>query len=108
MIILRSASQLVLEEFPSNPFKLRFELEERDEKFLGKNIEVQSLNLTDRNLISLPLRISMFSNLKFLYLQRNWILSIPACIGMLTELEELDVSNNALISVPKQIFYLKK
>jgi Leucine-rich repeat (LRR) protein len=80
-------------------------------KFLHKHYRAHttdSLNLSVRQLSSLPSGIGLLTNLVSLRLPINNLKSLPSSIGSLTKLEILDVSWNELGSLPKEIELLTK
>ncbi|MBV9011063.1 MAG: leucine-rich repeat domain-containing protein [Pseudonocardiales bacterium] len=69
---------------------------------------VQRLDLSDRQLTSLPAEIGKLRKLKILSLGRNMLTELPPEIGLLTNLKKLDLDFNDLTSLPKEIECLTK
>ena len=61
------------------------------------------LDLSGRNIISLPAEIELMTNLERLDLSHNKLSVLPKEIGNLSKLRELDISNNYLTKIPKKI-----
>ena len=64
--------------------------------------------LTANQLESLPKEIGSFTKLRVLYAPGNKIKSIPTEIQLLTQLETLNLTNNQLSSIPEQLSSLPK
>jgi internalin A len=69
--------------------------------------KVTVLNLSFKNLTSLPPEISKLKNLTELDLSRNQLTTLPPEISELKNLTELDISENQLTSLPPEISELK-
>ncbi len=69
--------------------------------------KVTALNLSFKNLTSLPPEISKSKNLTELDISRNQLTSLPPEISELKNLTELDISENQLTTLPPEISELK-
>lgn len=67
-----------------------------------------SINISIKNIQTLPLQIANLDKLKTLYLFHNQLTTLPIEIGYLKNLVILNLRNNYLTSVPKIIFTLTK
>ncbi|WP_413199540.1 COR domain-containing protein [Nostoc piscinale] len=65
--------------------------------------KVTELDLSNKQLSSLPLEIGQLANLTRLYLGNNQLRSLPPEIGQLANLTELSLHNNQLESLPPEI-----
>jgi Leucine-rich repeat (LRR) protein len=74
---------------------------------LRNKSEVVFLNLSEKNLSSLPENIGELKNLKVLNLDRNAIKNFPESFWELEQLEVLILSRNGLDYLPKEIGRLK-
>lgn len=70
---------------------------------IGNLINLQKLYLFNNKLISIPTEISKLTNLRLLDLSHNQLISIPTEISKLKNLQLLDLSYNQLISIPAEI-----
>jgi hypothetical protein len=68
---------------------------------------VVGLNLSGKQLTSLPVEIGLLTSLTLLNLGGNQLTSLPAEIGQLTSLTQLHLEHNQLASVPAEIGQLK-
>jgi len=73
---------------------------------IAQILNVTELDLSFKNLTSLPAEIGNLTSLKFLYLDGNNLTSLPAEIGYLTSLKFLYLDGNNLTSLPAEIGYL--
>ncbi|MCQ1535673.1 GTP-binding protein [Methanosarcina sp. KYL-1] len=69
--------------------------------------KVTALNLSSKNLTSLPPEISELKNLTHLYIFNNQLTSLPSEISGLKNLTHLYISHNQLTSLPPEISELK-
>lgn len=69
---------------------------------------ITELYLTSNQLDSLPKEIGSFTKLRVLYAPNNKISSLPVEIQLLTNLETLNLTNNQLTSIPEQLSSLPK
>jgi internalin A len=67
---------------------------------------LSSLDLSNNQLTSLPAEIARLTNLTSLNLSNNQLTSLPAEIARLTNLTSLNLSNNQLTSLPAEITWL--
>ena len=70
---------------------------------IGKLKKLQELYLEGNNISKLPSEISGLTGLRKLYLRANNIEALPSEIGKLTELKKLDLSHNKLETLPAEI-----
>lgn len=77
-----------------------------DYVFQCKNL--RSLNLSNNNLVEIPIELTKLKWLKRLDLSGNQIKQVRSKIFELTNLQFLNLSNNELKTLPKQISELKK
>lgn len=100
--------QIELEEFPVD-FKADQIRKWLNDPNNAKHIRsVASLNLNHCKLTSLPPEITLFTQLKWLYLSGNRLTSLPQEITILKELYALDLSRNHFSSRPSEIDHLAK
>lgn len=69
--------------------------------------KITALNLSFKNLTSLPPEISKLKNLTELDISRNQLTTLPPEISELKNLTELDISENQLTTLPPEISELK-
>ena len=67
---------------------------------------IRELNLSNLDIIDIPIEFFKLINLDRLYLSLNYIEKIPRDIGNLKNLKILDISANNIKHLPKEIFYL--
>ncbi|MHA1340441.1 MAG: leucine-rich repeat domain-containing protein [Promethearchaeota archaeon] len=95
------------EEDAFNLYLLQARLGFNDELLLNsyscKNHKLSELDLSNKDIISLPEIIGNFSELKKLNLNHNHLKEIPESIGKISELQELNLSYNQLESLPESI-----
>ncbi|WP_413175371.1 COR domain-containing protein [Anabaena azotica] len=70
---------------------------------IGQLTNLQSLNLSSNQLSNLPPKIVQLTNLQTLNLSNNQLSSLPSEIGQLTNLQTLNLSYNQLSSLPPEI-----
>jgi internalin A len=75
---------------------------------IGQLKRLTSLDLNSNRLSSLPAEISQLQNLTSLSLRDNQLSSLPAEIGQLKRLTSLDLNSNRLSSLPAEIGQLKR
>ena len=75
---------------------------------IGKLTSLQSLDLSSNQLSSLPQEIVKLTSLQSLYLSYNQLSSLPQEIVELTSLQSLDLSYNQLSSLPPEIVKLEQ
>ena len=73
-----------------------------------RNMNITVLNLSHKNLTSLPSSIGKLKKLTILDLEDNRLNSLPSSIGNLKNLIYIDLEGNRLNSIPESIFKLKK
>ncbi|WP_158447900.1 leucine-rich repeat domain-containing protein [Aquimarina longa] len=73
-----------------------------------KEGRVTSLNLSNKNISTIPASFGYLEGLTFINLNHNNLISIPIEIGKLTKLTVLNLSENDLINLPKEIGKLTK
>ncbi|MES2410169.1 MAG: leucine-rich repeat domain-containing protein [Bacteroidota bacterium] len=78
------------------------------EELLIKSKFISKLDLSNRNLKSIPEEVFSLKNLKKLNLSNNKIKDIPSEISNLKNLEVLDISNNHILNFYAKICQLKK
>jgi len=74
---------------------------------IGNLINLQHLYLDNNQLTSLPAEIGNLINLQHLYLDNNELLSLPVEIGNLINLQTLWLNNNQLTSLPVELLNIK-
>ncbi|OMJ68349.1 hypothetical protein SteCoe_34225 [Stentor coeruleus] len=67
----------------------------------------KSIDLSNKNLTSIPHDLLKITTLESLNLSRNMIVNIPDSISDLENLQTLDLTNNEITSLPPSIQYLK-
>jgi len=72
-------------------------------KSLGLLTQLESLDLSNNQLISLPKSLENLTQLKFLNLSYNQFITLPDWLGNLVQLEMLSVANNQLLALPKSL-----
>jgi leucine-rich repeat protein SHOC2 len=70
---------------------------------IARRDRVTTLDLSNKDLISLPESIGTLTNLNYLNLERNQLTTLPETIGNLTNLTRLDLNNNQLSTLPSSI-----
>ena len=78
---------------------------------LGRNYDIKTttkLDLSNKNLSSIPAEIGNLVNLKKLTLYKNKLSRLPAEIGNLVNLQQLYLYYNKLTSLPIEILNIKK
>lgn len=78
------------------------------EEALKEPEKVYRLNLSQRNLTSVPPEIAQLKNLRVLSLFGNELSELPDAIAQLQNLESLDLGRNQFTKVPPQVLKLKK
>jgi leucine-rich repeat protein SHOC2 len=73
---------------------------------IANNKNIDSLNLSSRDITMLPPLICELTHLKFMYLNDNKLIFIPE-IGQLVRLEELSLENNELTLIPESFENLR-
>jgi Leucine-rich repeat (LRR) protein len=70
---------------------------------IGELVSLESLNVSNNQLTSVPEQISGLIKLRNLQLQNNLLAALPSGIGNLANLESLELKNNQLASLPPEI-----
>ena len=74
----------------------------------GKLTRLKFLNLKDNQLTLLPKEFANLQSLEKISLENNQLVQFPTALCELTQLDELRLQNNKLTSIPKEIGYLAK
>jgi len=69
--------------------------------------DLQALNLSYRNIKTVPPEIGSLSNLRVLYLDNNQLVTLPPEIGLLKNLRRLYLYNNQIKTFPPEIGSLR-
>lgn len=70
---------------------------------IGMITTLTQLDLSGNRLTTLPAEIGLLTNLTHLHIRGNQLISLPSEIGQLSNLNQLIVSNNRLVSLPSEI-----
>ena len=75
--------------------------------YISDSENITGISLFNCGLATIPEELMNLTNLKILYLRRNFINSLQKSIGFLSALEEMDLSINEISILPKSIGLLK-
>jgi tetratricopeptide (TPR) repeat protein/GTPase SAR1 family protein len=79
------------------------QLEDGEESSPVKDAAILEMDLSNKNLTSIPPEIFDLTNLISLNLSNNYIAEIPTAIGNLTNLTSLDLRNNRIAIIPEAL-----
>ena len=103
----REILQLILDANPNNILNWDLDstpnLEDLGGVVLNAQGEIILLNLSSKQITSIPTEIGQLSNLESLTLNSNQLTSIPLGITQLSNLEYLSLENNAIHTIPLEI-----
>src|ERR1700678_4352916 len=72
-------------------------------KELGQLASLQRLDLDNNQLHTIPKELGQLASLQILYLYNNKLQTIPKELGQLASLQTLDLHNNQLQTIPKEL-----
>src|SRR6202522_3949515 len=67
------------------------------------NIIIRVLNVSYKQLQTIPKELGQLASLQILYLSNNQLQTIPKELGQLASLQRLDLDNNQLQTIPKEL-----